>query len=288
MKKKSCPPIIVIGMHRSGTGMVAGILEELGVFMGWKQQQNNEALFFLDYNEWLLNQCGATWDRLESLAGLENNKEIHSLLVDFTADILAKPRIVHFLGPWKYLRYRSLFNLSMKWGWKDPRNTLTLPVWLDIFPTAKVIHIYRHGVDVAASLKTRHDKRMEKEMSGFTRSRPLYWLNLRSIRHRLAGSLRCATLMGGFSLWEEYMQRARGYVQALDDRALEFRYEAFLADPARSIRTLAEFCEIRTTEVVAGKIENSVNKKRAFAYKENPQSAAFAERVADRLKIFGY
>jgi len=49
-------PFIIIGMHRSGTAMIAQMLEELGLFTGRKKQQNHEALFFMNINDWLLHQ----------------------------------------------------------------------------------------------------------------------------------------------------------------------------------------------------------------------------------------
>ena len=60
--------------------------------------------------------------------------------------------IAGFLGWKRYLAYRSLERFDQPWGWKDPRNVFTLPLWLRVFPEAKIIYIVRNGVDVAASL----------------------------------------------------------------------------------------------------------------------------------------
>ena len=64
MNKKSYKrsPIIIIGMHRSGTTMLSKILEDMGVFMGEKKDINNEALFFLNFNRYIFKQTFATWD----------------------------------------------------------------------------------------------------------------------------------------------------------------------------------------------------------------------------------
>lgn len=40
------PPIIIVGMHRSGTTMITKMLENLGLFVGDQKEINNEALFF--------------------------------------------------------------------------------------------------------------------------------------------------------------------------------------------------------------------------------------------------
>ena len=38
-------PVIIMGMHRSGTTMLASLLEQLGLFIGTKKQENDESLF---------------------------------------------------------------------------------------------------------------------------------------------------------------------------------------------------------------------------------------------------
>ena len=46
--KKIVDPIIIIGMHRSGTTLLSKLLEKCGVFMGTKKEENNESIFFLN------------------------------------------------------------------------------------------------------------------------------------------------------------------------------------------------------------------------------------------------
>jgi hypothetical protein len=42
------------------------------------------------------------------------------------------------------------------WGWKDPVNSLTLPLWRQAIPDLAVVVCVRHPRDVAASLSARH------------------------------------------------------------------------------------------------------------------------------------
>src|ERR1700710_1027510 len=123
------PPVIFIGMHRSGTSMLARLLEELGMFFGAVKDQNNEALFFQDLNEWLLTQCGGRWDNPAVFnryfwrnAATGKGTEL------YLRKLLVSPRAVQFLGA----RYamRGIPGLETPRGWKDPRNTFTLPLWL--------------------------------------------------------------------------------------------------------------------------------------------------------------
>lgn len=48
-------------MHRTGTKIITEMLEELGIFMGADKEQNNESLFFIQLNDWLLKQSSASW-----------------------------------------------------------------------------------------------------------------------------------------------------------------------------------------------------------------------------------
>jgi hypothetical protein len=60
------PPIIILGMHRSGTSMINGLLQRAGVFIGHRQlpSRQHEAVFFLRFNEWIFSQANATWDNV--------------------------------------------------------------------------------------------------------------------------------------------------------------------------------------------------------------------------------
>jgi hypothetical protein len=40
-------PVIILGMHRSGTTMVTKLLEEVGLFVGDRLDENHEAVLFL-------------------------------------------------------------------------------------------------------------------------------------------------------------------------------------------------------------------------------------------------
>ena len=50
MNKSS--PIIIAGMHRSGTSMVTNILKKLGLTIGSKLDSNHESIFFQRINIW--------------------------------------------------------------------------------------------------------------------------------------------------------------------------------------------------------------------------------------------
>jgi hypothetical protein len=92
------------------------------------------------------------------------------------------------------------------WGWKDPRNTLTLGLWLRVFPDARVVHVVRHGIDVALSLERR-------------------------ARERGVGAPECLDASFCFRLWERYLERGCRWRSLPRDRYCEVRYEDLL-DPS--------------------------------------------------------
>ena len=42
------------------------------------------------------------------------------------------------------------------WGWKDPRNSLTLPFWQELLPNLKTLIIVRNPLEVAYSMRERN------------------------------------------------------------------------------------------------------------------------------------
>ncbi len=273
-------------MHRSGSTLLVRLLSALGIFTGWRRDPYGEALFFQFLNEWLLHQTGGAWDNPASFQTLLADRDAYCQVVDYLRDQLQCPRNISYLGPRNYLASRSLNAIQMPWAWKDPRNTFTLPLWLELFPDAKVIHIRRHGVDVANSLRMRGDLILQQEKQRYRRWRRAH--GVRPKRGRFSQSPRCTTLEGGMSLWEQYMDEADRHVSILDDRVCEVRYEEILRNPSAAAETLARFCGTiaRSSEIDA--VAKTVEPDRAFAYKQDSELCAFAEYHAARLAAHGY
>ncbi len=141
-------PICITGMHRSGTSMVARLLQLSGVYLGEEDElfagrpDNPEGFFehkrFYAVNDHILEVFKASWDQPVVLPeGWENNPELAPV----------------------YEEARSLveeFNATGKeWGWKDPRSSLTLAFWKRAIPGLKIVVCLRNPVDVCASLTKR-------------------------------------------------------------------------------------------------------------------------------------
>ena len=111
------------------------------------------------------------------------------------------------------------------WGWKDPRNTCTLPLWIRVFPNARVINVYRDGVDVAASLVVRERKRAGR-------------------LDNAVRSSRCLVPERAFEVWTEYMEMSLRATEELGaDRVRDVRYERLVEKPELAIGELLAFID---------------------------------------------
>ena len=141
-------PLCIAGMHRSGTSMVARLLQACGLFLGREEElgfdSNNgephyENVRFVKLNDEVLRRLGGSWTSPpEFPAGWETMPEIAALTVQ------AKKLI-------------KRLSVQSHWGWKDPRNSLTLPFWRRTIPELKLIICLRNPLEVAHSLRKRGD-----------------------------------------------------------------------------------------------------------------------------------
>jgi len=143
--------IVVLGMHRSGTSMLAGMLARMGVDFGddllppiegvndkgfWEHRR------LVELNEWFLSRLGRSWYSPEPLpAGWQCGKD---------AQLYTK-QALSFI--------KSAFGNSEVFGLKDPRLCLFLPLWQQIFNQLGVAPQYlvisRSPLEIAMSLYRR-------------------------------------------------------------------------------------------------------------------------------------
>jgi hypothetical protein len=285
---KSSFPIIFIGMHRSGTSLVGELLEDLGLYVGKYKDANNESLFFQDINKWLFRQAAARWDNPETVNKLwEQRDEVMEWTKHYIVTLMKSPRAIQFLGLSKYLRQGGILNFDSPWGWKDPRNTFTLPMWLSIFPNAKVIFIQRHGVDVANSLVVRADKGIAYRVEQYRKYQKYIWLKPK--RNGFIESTITSNLEGGFNLWQLYMDEAIKNINLIENhKVLTIKYEELLKNPESEIQRAAVFCGLKFDKGNLKKVCGSINSTRALNYKNHKDLSEFADQNVGVLKKYGY
>jgi hypothetical protein len=159
------PPIVIIGMHRSGTTLVTDLLQGLGLHLGWVVQENSEALFFVERNEALLVASGGGWEHPEPVDRLLAHPRMRAAAGRRLRCDAESVRFLSYLGPAHARAWGRPSRLTFPWGWKDPRNSFLLPLWLDVFPDARVVHVCRHPLDVARSLRRREGRALEGRLA---------------------------------------------------------------------------------------------------------------------------
>lgn len=278
-------PVIILGMHRSGTSILTGLLSELGLFTGRdKVRGTQESLFFYRLNEWMLSCANATWD------GPDNFRFVDEGLVDEFDRVLR--RHLRGMGRWRFLgvkealRYHDILDLDLRWGWKDPRNTWTAQVWQRVFPKSRYLHIYRNPVDVAESLRIGARRHIQSQ------TRTWRWtLNehlLRRVPYQL--SPRVANLREGVALWKEYVSRALWLQERYPDQTLNVRFETLLENPVTTLSAIADFASLPASHEAIGRIAEMIDSARRFAFLEKPSLRELYGEIRNEplMKSLGY
>ncbi len=192
--------VCIAGAHRSGTSMLTRLLHRCGLYLGPESDlmpaaEDNpdgfwEHLRFVRLNDELLNAVGAAWDLpprdKQAFAG-------------------------HELQPMR-IKARLLieeFTEHPVWGWKDPRNCLTLPFWQSLLPDLRTVIIVRNPLEVAYSMNKRNGTS--------------YALGLR--------------------LWEIYNRRL--LAETDPQKRVLTSYAAFFEDPRAELRKIANFSRVK-------------------------------------------
>jgi hypothetical protein len=139
--------ICVVGMHRSGTSCLTGIMQNFGVELGevftenlYNKRGNRENGRIMQLNESLLVSNGGAW-----------NQPVE--VVKWSAEQQAERDAII-----KELESRT----NEHWGFKDPRTLFTLPFWEEALGTPKFIGTFRHPHRVALSLNSRDETPFEQ------------------------------------------------------------------------------------------------------------------------------
>jgi len=275
-------PLVVIGMHRSGTRLLVDVLDRLRVFMGADRQADAESVAFMLINEGILHQCGAFWSEPMSAHFMLAEPDAVKQIAVSVREALAA-QLEQYAGPSGWHLQASARDVPV-FGWKDPRNTFTLPVWKQVFPNLRTLHIIRHGVDVAASLARRHAQALRAATGD---SIPPALTVIRDDALGILSSRRGWTLAEALTMWEQYVEKGREESATLGERALEVRYEELLMEPERVIPALARFCGVPAPAQNAALLEG-LEPSRAFAFRRDPELVAFAASARGVLARYGY
>ena len=186
--------IIITGMHRSGTSMITRLLNLCGMNLGAEERllgplADNLAGFWenrdvVAVNDAVLTAMEGSWDKIPALPdGWEGTEAVEPLRT-------AAAQLV------------KQFAVNPRWGWKDPRFSLTLPFWMPLLDDPKMIICLRPPEDVAASLNRRNGLPLE----------------------------------AGFKLWHDYNRSLLASTQP--QQRIVTAYDLFFTDPGKELRRL--------------------------------------------------
>src|SRR5262245_25912060 len=221
---RSGPPrgrvICVLGMHRSGTSLVARMLNLLGVHLGPGERvltagaDNPKGYWeyrpFVDIDDEILARFGGRWDEPPTLPPSWPEDPRLADLRDRARRLLAED-----------------FADAPVWGWKDPRACLTLPFWQDVIGAMDYVVSVRNPCAVIASLARREG------MDGARAE----WLWLRHVQAILAHtSGRTRTFVSYEDILGDRLGELRrlaafvGQPERADDHGIREALDAFVED----------------------------------------------------------
>lgn len=297
--------------------MITQLLQKLGLFVGWILQENCEAVWFLERNESLLQAYGGSWENPEGILRLLQHSGMRSSVVRHLGEEIRSPSFLQYTGLRRAPSFWTNVKHSGAWGWKDPRNCFTLPIWLDLFPGARIVHIARHPLDVALSLQRRGNWDLQRRLMKCSKATKaskaavtsclgiraeagmLYWYRkFWQFRQMVAGNGRyekfripaTTALDLGVKLWIIYSVQVQECRKLHGLEWYECRYEDFVESPERNIRALAEFCKLRVDSVSVKKHCEYVRHERCFRFVERPDAVEVFERYRNdhTVKLMGY
>jgi len=146
MTKTKGIPFVVLGMHRSGTSVVASILNRIGISMGEEfldpDEFNQNGYFedkdFLWINKGIFENANGIWYAPPSIPEIKKGGEKFEEAI---SKVVSKKR--DKAG-------------QNSWGWKDPRNCLTCWNYYPKIIDARFIIVVRRIVDIKSSLNMTH------------------------------------------------------------------------------------------------------------------------------------
>jgi len=261
--------------------MVTQLLHRCGLDLGPQDQlmpasANNtdgfwENLRFVQINERLLAASGGMW--CLPPATLRTTPEI-------TAD--AQSILTQFEG-------------REPWGWKDPRNALTLPFWKTLLPSMKVIVCVRHPAETAASLfastlmprrwrfywaVTRRDSsiRLRGDTSALHR-------RLLGAAHTTISAAKQRELVEdvGLELWRIYNTRVLDETRA--GERLVTHYDAMLTNPRAELERIAAFAGLRVSPDALDAVSPRLRHQRAADVSPEPEIATLYAQLCREAEL---
>jgi GT2 family glycosyltransferase/glycosyltransferase involved in cell wall biosynthesis len=184
-----------------------------------------EHLGFVAVNDELLNELGGAWDLPPKSDENFSDSRLDPLRM--------KARLL-----------TEGFDSASVWGWKDPRNSLTLPFWHEVLPALKTLIIVRNPLEAAHSMRERNG----------------------------------TSYSFGLRLWEIYNQRL---INTAHEHRLVTHYDLFFQDPENELRRISHFIGLSDAKVAKAASLVKARRRRTHFTIENLIDARVAPSVIE-------
>ena len=230
-------------MGGSGTRLIVRMLEECGYFMGGAASQNEfaePAVFYAGIN--------AFTDEFRHKLPLRSDWRS---VVDSRNE-----KIISFCNQHLENYYRQRGYNGGKWGFKDPRSTFTSRIFLKQYPSARLLHVIRNGMDVA-------DSKMRQNWPGLIGADKIeYWLEV----------------------WYNVVLAAKSYEDTNPLNYHELKYEDICNFNLQAFQSLEKASGI-DGNLLLQTAESMAHKKRIDKVRNKPEIPA---HIAELLKKYTY
>ena len=276
-------PILISGMHRSGTSMVTRIIGECGLIIGRKLDSNSESLFFQRINIWMMSLIGSSWDDPKSFDRV--NEDIKADIV-YQLQKLIDSRTNSLYFGWSNILKKGTFqNIGSPWGWKDPRNTFTQDIWKEVFPDLKVINVVRHPIDVAASLMRRQTKEIQSDINRKKTISSVLKALLAINHSNYNSSMLLNSHLDCRNLIDSYYTQISRYISG---KNLTIKFEDVLLNPEIEIMSILGYCGLEVNKGKLDELIKDIDSSRKYAYKNDSSLVELENSFKDLIHKMGY
>ena len=264
-------PIVITGMHRSGTSLVSRILMRNGVNLGVYKDINEESIFFQRLNRWIMSCLGSSWDNPQTFNTISRN-DLQIIVNRLEKTISSRFSNSLYFGFTNLFLNNDFSTYENKWGWKDPSNIYTATVWRNIFPDLKIINLTRNPIDVSISLLNRQ--------SALKNSDNLFFVNFISslipllsiTKGNILSSFNISTIDCCLSLYKKYLFEMCSNNNIFQQNILNIKYEDLLDKPDKELVKIYEFCDFdpdNIQEIIKDIDNKNLNKYNHAKYSYN-------------------
>ena len=237
-------PILVTGMHRSGTSLVSKILMKNGISLGSYQDNNNESIYFQRLNRWIMSCLGSSWDNPCSLNNINGN-DLQIIVNRLEKNLANRFTSSVYFGFSNILLNQSFHSYNKPLGWKDPSNVFTALVWKNIFPNLRIINLTRDPLDVSISLLNRQSTLKQSDKTFFVDSMSSFIPLLSISKGSILSSFNLSSIDDCLSLYKKYLIEMKSNNEIFRSNILNIKYKNLLEDPSSELMKIYEFCKIK-------------------------------------------